>query len=129
VAEYEPGKCYRRELPCLLEILEHGPPAEIVLIDGYVWLGNGMAGLGAHLHAAIGGVVVGVAKTRFARATDAVRVCRGSGRSPLFVSAVGMSVEQAATKVAAMHGSYRIPTLLKQVDTLARTAGQDTEHV
>ena len=66
--------------------------------------------------------VVGVAKTRFAGAADAVAVCRGGSRSPLFVTAVGVDVQEAAQKVAAMHGPYRLPTLLKRVDQLARTA-------
>ena len=127
VAAYEPGQFYRRELPCLLGVLERGPRADVVLVDGYVWLGNGAAGLGAHLHTAIGKVVVGVAKTRFAGTTDAVAVCRGGSRSPLFVSAVGMSAEAAAAQVVAMHGPHRLPTLLKQVDTLARSTRQDVE--
>ena len=122
VAEYEPGAFYRRELPCLLKLLASGPRADLVIVDGYVWLHEGTPGLGAHLHAAIGGKVVGVAKTRFASATDAVAVCRGTSQSPLYVSAVGLSKEEAATHVQAMHGPYRVPTLLKQVDSLARTA-------
>jgi deoxyribonuclease V len=127
VADYEPGQFYRRELPCLLGVLERGPRPDVVLVDGYVWLGPGVPGLGAHLHAVLGGVVVGVAKTRYAGATDAVAVCRGGSRSPLFVSAVGMSAETAAAHVTAMHGPNRVPTLLKQVDTLARSARQAAE--
>ena len=126
VAEYEPGAFYRRELPCLIGVLARGPRADVVIVDGYVWLGGGVAGLGAHLHAAIGGMVIGVAKTRFASATDAVAVCRGSSRSPVFVSAVGMSADEAAANVSIMHGPYRIPTLLKQVDALARGRSFDT---
>jgi deoxyribonuclease V len=122
VAEYEPGAFYRRELPCLLNLLTRGPRADLVLVDGYVWLGDGVPGLGAHLHSAIGGVVVGIAKTRFATATDAIPICRGSSRSPLFVSAVGMPTKDAAEKVATMHGPYRLPTLVKQVDALARSS-------
>lgn len=121
VAGYEPGAFYRRELPCLLEVLARGPRPDVVVVDAYVWLGCGRPGLGAHLHAAIGGVVVGVAKSRFAPATDAIAVCRGKSRSPLFVSAAGMSVEEAANRVKQMHGPYRVPTLLKHVDALART--------
>ncbi len=121
VAEYEPGAFYRRELPCLLGVLARGPRPDVVVVDGYVWLGGRSAGLGAHLHAAFGGVVVGVAKTRFASATDAVEVRRGGSRAPLFVSAVGMGVEEAAARLVEMHGPYRVPTLLKQVDSLART--------
>ena len=70
--------------------------------------------------------VIGVAKTRFASATDAVAMCRGSSRSPVFISAVGMSADEAAANVAIMQGPYRIPTLLKQVDALARTRCFDT---
>jgi deoxyribonuclease V len=120
VANYEPGEFYRRELPCLLGVLDRGPRPEAVLVDGYVWLGNRRPGLGAHLHAAIGGVVIGVAKTRFASATESLPVFRGTSRSPLYVSAVGVNVEAAAEWVAMMHGRHRIPTLLRQVDTLAR---------
>ena len=69
VAGYEPAAFYRRELPCLLGVLAKGPRADVVVVDGYVWLGAGAMGLGAHLHETIGGVVVGVAKTRFASAT------------------------------------------------------------
>jgi deoxyribonuclease V len=126
VAKYEPGEFYRRELPCLLGVLDRGPRPDIVVVDGYVWLGGGRPGLGAHLHAAIGGVVVGVAKTRYAPATDAIEVCRGKSRSPLFVSAIGISAEEAATRVAAMNGPYRVPTLLKQVDALARACERRT---
>ena len=39
VAEYEPGAFYRRELPCLLGVLSKGPRADVVVVDGYVWLG------------------------------------------------------------------------------------------
>lgn len=124
VAEYEPGAFYRRELPCLLGVLALGPRPDVVVVDGYVWLGGGGApGLGARLQAEVGGVVVGVAKTRFASAA-AVEVCRGASRSPLFVTAAGVEAEVAAGWVAAMHGPYRVPTLLKRVDALARTAPQ-----
>jgi deoxyribonuclease V len=122
VADYEPGAFYRRELPCLLGVLARGPRADVVVVDGYVWLADGARGLGAHLHAAVGGTVVGIAKTRYAGATDAVAVLRGGSKVPLHVSAVGMSADQAAAQVAAMHGPHRVPTLLKQVDSLARTA-------
>ena len=63
-----------------------------------------------------------VAKTRFASATDAVPVLRGGSRSPLFVSAAGMPADVAAAHVALMHGAYRVPALLKQVDALARAS-------
>src|SRR6188474_2303617 len=67
--EYESGAFYRRELPYLtaaLAVLTTSP--RIIVVDGYVWLTPGRPGLGAHLHAALGGGVeiVGVAKRNFA---------------------------------------------------------------
>jgi deoxyribonuclease V len=127
VAEYEPGSFYRRELPCMLAVLKTGPQADVVVVDGYVWLADRAAGLGAHLHAVTGGVVVGVAKSRFAGATSAVPVCRGRSRSPLYVTAVGMSVTEAAESVTGMHGPYRVPTLLRRVDALTRYSSPAAE--
>lgn len=125
VAPYQPGELYRRELPCLLAVLARGPAAGVVVVDGYVWLGPGRAGLGAHLHAALEGrtVVIGVAKSRFAGAAGAIPVQRGASRRPLYVTAAGAGPEEAARWVASMHGPHRIPSLLKRVDRLARTAG------
>lgn len=127
VADYEPGAFYRRELPCLLSVLAGGPRPDVVVVDGYVWLADGVAGLGGHLHAAVGGIVIGVAKTRFAGCTSAVPVCRGGSRSPLYVTAVGATATEAAGWVAGMHGPFRVPTLLKRVDTLARSTALDAE--
>ncbi len=124
-AEYEPGAFYRRELPCLLEVLARGPCPNVIVVDGYVWLGDGKPGLGGHLHAAMGGIVVGVAKTQYLSA-PAVPVLRGTSRSPLFVTAAGVEPEVAASWIEDMHGPYRVPTLLRQVDALARSV-QDTE--
>jgi deoxyribonuclease V len=124
VAPYEPGRFYRRELPCLLTVLgavDERP--RTVLIDGYVWLGDGHEpGLGAHLYEAMGqrAAVIGVAKTRFYRARPVAEVLRGASRSPLFVTAVGIDLAEAARRLGEMHGPYRIPTLLKRVDRLCR---------
>ena len=122
IAPYQPGEFYRRELPCVLAVLERGPAVDVVVVDGYVWLGSGRPGLGAHLYRALGErtVVVGVAKSRFVGATDAVPVYRGNGRSTLYVTAAGVSAEEAAGWVAGMHGPYRVPSMLRRVDQLAR---------
>jgi deoxyribonuclease V len=122
VAPYQPGQFYRRELPCLLAVLARVTDGiEAVVVDGYVWLGDGTPGLGAHLYEALGrGVpVVGVAKTRFAGAA-AEAVVRGTSRRPLYVTAAGMDLAEAAVWVRSMHGPFRIPTLLKKVDQLCR---------
>lgn len=124
VEPYQPGAFFRRELPCLLAVLEAAPARpEVVVVDGYAWLGGeDEPGLGAHLFRALEGrvPVVGVAKTRFERARLAEEVLRGDSRKPLFVTAAGMDAGLAARLVAAMHGPFRIPTLLKRVDALCR---------
>lgn len=123
-ADYTPGAFYARELPCLLAVL--GPCAaglSAVIVDGFVWLGEGRPGLGARLFEALGGAcpVVGVAKTSF-QGAPAAAVLRGGSKRPLFVTASGMSTAAAAERVAAMHGAHRVPTLLKRVDRLCRDA-------
>jgi deoxyribonuclease V len=124
VEAYRPGAFYERELPCLLAVLGAvRSPIDAVVVDGYVHLDDACApGLGAHLHAALGGKlpVIGVAKTAFRGATFAARVLRGESRAPLFVTAQGMAREEAARLVGAMHGAHRLPTLIGRVDRLAR---------
>jgi deoxyribonuclease V len=122
-AAYESGQFYKRELPYLLELiggLQERP--QVVVVDGFVWLEGGRAGLGAHLHAALGEscAVVGVAKRPFHGAAATLPLLRGDSQQPLFVSAVGMDLDEAAQSVASMHGPFRIPTLLRRVDELTR---------
>lgn len=121
-APYEPGRFYRRELPHLMRVLALLSPAPTaIVIDGYVWLGAGNPGLGAHLHAALGETtpIIGVAKNAYAGA-DAIEVVRGASARPLHVTAIGIDEKLAADHVRSMHGEHRIPTLLRRVDQLCR---------
>jgi deoxyribonuclease V len=128
VAPYKPGEFYKRELPCLLGVLGRVPRADVVVVDGYVWLDQGRAGLGAHLHAALHQtIVIGVAKTRYAGATGAAAICRGRSRVPLYVTAAGVDFAQATRWIQEMHGPHRISTMLKYADRLARTATPSTD--
>ena len=123
VEPYQSGQFYRRELPCILAVLKSLPDLpQVIVIDGYVWLGDRQPGLGAHLYEALERrvAVIGVAKTRFVRAEPVELVLRGRSRSPLYVTAVGMDLAEAANRIRTMHGSCRIPTLLKRVDQLSR---------
>jgi len=126
VEPYVPGQFYRRELPCLLAVLgQLANRPDIIVVDGYVWLDDkNRKGLGHHLYDALqqSVPVIGVAKTEFAGATQAVEVLRGSSARPLFVTAVGIETDLAADYIRRMHGNSRIPTLLKRVDTLSRLA-------
>lgn len=123
VAPYESGSFFRRELPCLLGILNELPQRpECVVIDGYVWLGpGGKPGLGAHLFEELGRntPVIGVAKSAFP-AAPAVEILRGQSKTPLYVTAAGVDVGQAAENIRAMSGAYRIPDMLRLVDRLCR---------
>lgn len=124
VAPYQPGEFYQRELPCLLAVLDgHLPNLKAVVIDGYVTLdAAGRPGLGAHLFEALGGQipVIGVAKTAFQGSPHAVQMQRGEARTPLYVTAAGIDVQDAAGCIRQMHGPHRLPTLLKRVDRLCR---------
>lgn len=122
--DYIPGAFYRREMPYLVAALE-GIAASVVVIDGYVWLGPGAPGLGAHLWEAIGkrAAIVGVAKTPFHGIATIVReVRRGESKTPLFVTAAGMEPDDAAAHVREMHGPHRMPAMLRRVDRACRDA-------
>lgn len=124
---YEPGQFYKRELPCLLAVLDVAPcEPSILVIDGYVWLGtaedgSNRGGLGAHLFDALNHrvVIIGAAKTLFMD-SGAVPICRGTSKRPLFISAAGLDSNIAAECIRRMHGMYRLPTMVKLADQLAR---------
>jgi len=120
-ADYIPGEFYRRELPCILTLLEkiREAPDEMI-IDGYVMLGN-RPGLGRHLFTSFDGKipVIGVAKSKFKDASG-TEICRGGSIHPLYITSAGVDLQKASEKIRRMHGAHRIPTLLKRVDHLAR---------
>ncbi|MEO7733094.1 MAG: hypothetical protein ABIY55_19180, partial [Kofleriaceae bacterium] len=53
-----------------------------------------------------------------------IEVFRGASRSPLYVTAVSTSAEQASLPVRDAHGTFRVPTMLRRVDALARGLAQ-----
>ena len=123
-APYEPGRFYRRELPALLSVISKlTVRPEVILIDGYVWLGDwDHPGLGAHLYKALDetGAVIGVAKNPFRPGPAVQSVRRGTSARPLYVSAAGMDLNEAAARIVELHGEFRVPTMLKRVDRLCR---------
>jgi deoxyribonuclease V len=121
VEDYIPGQFYRREMPCIMAILGMiEEKIDTVIIDGYVDVG-GRPGLGRHLWKALEGKkkIIGVAKKHY-RGSEAAKVFRGKSRQPLYVTAAGMEQPMAAGLIANMHGKFRLPTLLKQADSLSR---------
>jgi deoxyribonuclease V len=129
IEPYVPGQFYRRELPCLLDVLgKVFGSLDTVVVDGYVWLRDEQTpGLGARLYDALGSTipVIGVAKNRFLPMSAAAEVRRGTSQRPLYVTAVGMDLAVAAQCIQSMHGAHRIPTLLKRVDRLCRQSFED----
>lgn len=128
VADYVPGKFYERELPCILDALKEidATTIQFIVIDGYVYINNDLEiGLGGHLYDALEKQipVIGVAKTPFMDNKDTVvEVFRGSSQKPLYVSAIGLSKEDAARYITNMYGDFRLPFLLKLMDQKTKEA-------
>jgi deoxyribonuclease V len=108
VEPYRPGEFYRRELPPLRAVIPAADELALIVVDGYVDLVP----------------VIGVAKSAFGTATHAARVLRGQSSRPLYVTAAGMTIADAAVLVTEMAGRFRTPDALKTVDRLARTGAQ-----
>ena len=124
VSSYVPGQFYKRELPCILQLLaEHDLNPEYILVDGYVYLdGCSKPGLGSYLYDALNRKtpVIGVAKKPFDSISDEYRLYRGASRRPLYITCVGEALPRCRQMVASMHGSHRYPDLLRQVDQISR---------
>ncbi|NIF05997.1 endonuclease V [Chryseobacterium sp. Tr-659] len=125
-SEYESGAFYKRELPCILSLLKKIvlQEGDIIIVDGYVTLDNdGKIGLGGYLYNALDKKypVVGIAKNEFTTPDSRRRnVLRGESKTPLFVTAVGIEVDDVKTHVEQMNGAFRMPALLKKLDQLSR---------
>lgn len=126
ISDYESGAFYKRELPCIINLLKNIElkQGDFIIVDGYVTLDNdGKIGLGGHLFEALDHKfpVIGIAKNGFNSQDDIRReVYRGNSRSPLFLTARGVDVDAVKTKVEEMHGNFRIPSLLKKLDQISR---------
>lgn len=126
VEEYIPGEFYRRELPCILSLLEliNIADIEIIVVDGFVYLDDeGKPGLGAHLFQQLEQKipVIGLAKSNFATLEKNKRMLtRGDSKKPLFVTSIGIDIDLATSYIKEMSGLYRMPTVLKYLDTLTK---------
>lgn len=126
VADYIPGEFYKRELPCIEALLKKiGIDfLDLIIIDGHIYVdNNGTYGLGGKTFELLNGriPVIGVAKTGFHTNKETViEVFRGESKNPLYVSAIGMDTTLAAAKIQAMHGSYRMPDILKKLDMVTK---------
>ena len=126
-AAYEPGRFFKRELPPILKLIEeHHLQPTCILVDGFVFLdGFSEAGLGKHLFDALEGraAVIGLAKKRYKGIDPRYEVYRGRSRRPLYVTSVGIEVEEAKGYILSMHGRNRLPTMIKRADQICRGMG------
>ena len=125
---YIPGKFYQRELPGIVVVLEKiSEQIETVIIDGYVVLDDHRPGLGYHLWQHLGGqtAVIGVAKSQFTGAHP-VTIIRGQSHRPLYITALGIDQDVAAEHILHMAGAYRIPSLIRHADHLAKESARNT---
>ncbi len=130
IQDYQSGAFYKRELPCILKLLdEHNLSPDTIVIDGYVYLdGVKEPGLGKHLFDALNGEVnvIGVAKNPFRAITAKHEIVRGKSKKPLYITSIGMELDKAQFCILAMHGNFRIPKLIKKADTECRALAEMT---
>lgn len=126
IEEYVSGEFYKRELPCILSLLKKIDidNIESIIIDGFVYLDDEKKfGLGAHLYEELINKIpiIGVAKTNFATIDKFKETLfRGKSINPLFITSIGIELEEAVEKIKIMNGEFRMPTLLKKLDRLTK---------
>jgi len=125
---YEAGSFYKRELPCIQELLKLTNINQIhtIVVDGYVYLNNEKKpGLGYYVYSNFSGEipVIGVAKSSFHdNEVNVKEIYRGSSSKPLYITSVGIELEAASRHIQSMYGEYRFPHLLKLLDKQTKEA-------
>ncbi len=126
VEEYQPGKFYKKELPCIISLLKQINIENIteIIVDSFVILDDkGKNGLGGYLYEHLERKipVIGVAKSDFVQnKINKQEIYRGLSKKPLYISALGIGLELASKNILNMEGEYRMPTLLKYLDTMTK---------
>ncbi len=126
IETYNPEELYKKELSCLLELLQTYELSEIntIIIDGYVYAdGNKKQETGAYLYEALDKKipVIGISKIkRYEYNLVTKIVFRGDSSDPLYITSVGIDEGYAAFMIKNMHGELRIPTLLQEAEKLSK---------
>lgn len=126
VEEYIPGEFYKRELPCILSLLKQIDLStiDVIVVDGFVYLNDeNKYGLGGYLYEKLNKQIpiIGVAKTNFASIEKNKKALyRGESKKPLYITSIGIDLDEAYKKVESMAGEFRFPTLLKELDRLSK---------
>lgn len=141
-AEYKPGELYKRELPCIMQCLSNIDISTVstLVVDGFVWVvndnGERVPGLGKRLQDAVFEKyqqhinVMGIAKNPYH--TDipgCEKVLRGQSKQPLYVTSDNdLFTNYYALEVKKMSGDYRIPNIIKAIDTKTREYSKESEE-
>ncbi|HBD27419.1 endonuclease V [Flavobacterium sp.] len=126
IEEYKSGEFYKRELPCILSLLKSIDlsECEAIIIDGFVVIDdNQNDGLGGYLFKSLNCKIpiIGVAKNNFSKIEEFKKeILRGESKKPLYITSKGINLDKAAELIKKMDGKFRIPDLLKKVDSLGR---------
>lgn len=123
VAAYQSGQFYKREMPCLLELIKTiDKPVDVLVIDGFVYLDCGKPGLGKHLYDNLTDKkpIIGIAKNPYQKIADCHQVFRGQSKKPLYITTINHSLEDAKQWLQDLQGKHRLPDVLTQVDRLSR---------
>jgi len=124
--DYIPGQFYKKELPCIRNLIKKIELTNVdyIIIDGFVFLDDfKKLGLGGYLYEELNKKipVIGVAKTNFASIVRNKRLLfRGKSQKPLYITAIGIDIDEAVKKIETMNGEFRIPTILKLLDKLTK---------
>ncbi len=124
--DYISGEFYKRELPCIMSLYKkiNLDNIEAIIIDGFVFLDDGKKmGLGGYLYQTLASKIpiIGVAKTNyFTIEKDKRAIYRGISINPIYITAIGIDLDMASELIQNMSGEYRIPTILKKLDTLTK---------
>lgn len=125
VDEYIPGEFYKRELPCIMRVIKQVNIGELeaIIVDGHIYVEKDTYGLGGKLYEQLNQQlpIVGVAKNSFLKNKDTVKeIYRGKSKMPLYISSIGIDLNEVVEKVINMTGEYRIPNILKTLDMLTK---------
>lgn len=126
VREYISGEFYKRELPCILDFLNdfNLKEIELIIIDGFVFLNDiDKKGLGAYLFESLDKSIpiIGVAKSSFHNNNkNVINILRANSKKPLYISSIGIELLKASDLIKNMFGNYRMPNIIKQIDTQTR---------
>ena len=123
---YVPGEFYKRELPCIMDLLGgvDFDSLSTIIVDGFVRIekdGEMVSGLGEHLYDEVkdwGISVIGVAKSKFDGCENwSIPIIRKAGSKPLYVQGIGRYTdEMAASLIKGMAGPNKLPILLQRLD-------------